>query len=112
MLPSIAGFNRAWLDRQFDQLAEFCDADIVMQLGRGRDKCVESYRQFISSAEVLEFEETNVRTDTWGDTAAITYDWTITYRQGGETKRDVGHELLVFTLRDGRWKVVLRVMLF
>ena len=118
MLPSLTEFNRAWLDRRFEQLSEWFHPDVVIrgpgfqEVGRGREACVESYRQFMSSAEVLEFSETNTHTDTWEDAAAVTYDWTMAYRQGGETKRESGHELLVFRLHGGRWVVVLRVILF
>lgn len=119
MSPNLSEFNRAWLERRYDDLDALFDDNVVIRgpgfalIGRGRAACVESYRQFMSSADVSGFETSDEAVDTWGDTAAITYNWTITYSQGGaEAKRESGHEMLVFTLQGGRWKVVSRVILF
>jgi ketosteroid isomerase-like protein len=116
--PSASEFNRMWLERRFEDLTQILADDIIMrgpqlvELGRGRDICVESYRKFMDSAEVLEFSQTNESANAWGDTAAVTYQWTMTYSQAGETKRDEGQELLVFTYLAGQWKLVLRVILY
>jgi uncharacterized protein DUF4440 len=110
--------NRAWRDRRFADLPQHFDENVVMkgpslrELLRGRDKLVESYEQFMAKTNVIGYAESNHAVDVFGETAAVTYDWMMTYEQAGKTNRDSGQDMFVFVRRESRWIAVLRVMLF
>src|SRR5262249_49972052 len=118
ILGTLNQLNRAWRERRFEEVADFFDADIVMkgpglkELVRGRETLVRSYADFVAQSKIVEFSESDHVIDVWGETAAITYNWTMTYEQKEETKRDSGQEMFVFVRRNQRWIAVLRVMLF
>ncbi|HXX14414.1 MAG TPA: nuclear transport factor 2 family protein [Candidatus Eremiobacteraceae bacterium] len=115
---TLNGLNSAWRERRFEELARFFDPDIVMkgpglkELVRGRQALVQSYADFMERSSVVEYAESDHSTQAWGDTAAVTYNWTMTYEQKGETKRESGQDMFVLVRRDGHWVAVLRVMLF
>src|SRR5689334_7569218 len=96
------GLSRAWREQRFDDLAGYFAEDIVMkgpdlkELGRGRDVAVGSYRTFMESSVVHEYEESGHAVEEWGDTAVATYDWKMTYEQKGKTSTESGHDLFVF----------------
>lgn len=110
--------NRAWLDRRFDDLPKYFDENVVMkgpgfkEFGRGREALVQSYVQFMARSKVIRYEESNHSIESWGDTAVATYDWAMTYEQGGKTKDESGQDMFVFVRRESRWLAIFRVILF
>lgn len=109
--------NRTWRNQRFEELGQFFDEHIVMKgpgfkdLVPGREALVQSYAKFMKQSKVTEFAESNHSIHSWGDTAAATYDWTISYEQDGQVHRDSGQEMFVFVRQGPRWVAVLRVML-
>jgi len=115
---ALEGISRAWRERRFNDLTPFFDENIVMkgpafrQLCRGREALADSYAEFMAKSKVVHYAESNHSIDLWGDTAAATYDWTMTYEQAGKTSTESGQDMFVFARRQSEWKAVLRVMLF
>ena len=109
--------NRSWLEQRFEDLSAFFDPDIVMkgpglkELARGRDALVQSYVDFMTRSKVLEYSESNHIVACWGSTAAVTYDWAMTWEQKGKTETGSGQDMFVFRQQDGRWIAFLRIML-
>ena len=118
VLNTLSEINSAWRDMRFEVLSDFFDENIVMKgpglkdLVHGRDALVQSYVQFMTQSIVIDYVESNHSAHTWGDTATVAYDWTMTYEQKGETKRDAGQDMFVFVARHSEWIAVLRLMLF
>lgn len=118
ILLTLRELNSAWKDRRFEKLARFFDPDIVMkgpglkELVRGREALVQSYVEFMGQSQVIEYADSDHSAHVWGDTAAVTYNWTMTYEQKGDTKRESGQDMFVFVRREADWVAVLRVMLF
>jgi ketosteroid isomerase-like protein len=118
ILHTLSELTSAWRERRFEDLARFFDPDIVMkgpdfkELVRGREALVHSYADFMAQSRIADYAESNHSTHAWGDTAVVTYDWTMTYEQKGETKTESGQDMFVFVRRDSHWIAVLRVMLF
>jgi hypothetical protein len=110
--------NQAWRERRFDALGELFHENIVMkgpglkELARGREACVQSYVQFMAQTNVVEYAESNHAINIWEDVAAVTYDWTMTYEQKGETKTESGQDMFVFRLDRSKWLAVFRLILF
>jgi hypothetical protein len=118
LITAVETLNRTWLERRFDDLPALFDENAIMrgprlvEIGRGRHVIAASYAQFMAQSEVTDFSAGNYAADAWGECAAVTYDWTITYNQGGQAHTDSGQELLLFVQRDGAWVVTLRLLLF
>ena len=118
ILRTLSELNSAWREKRFEELGRFFDPDIVMkgpgfkELVRGRETLVQSYAHFMTESRVVDHVESNHAAHEWSETAAVTYDWTMTYEQKGETRTDSGQEMFVFVRRNAQWVAVLRVMLF
>ena len=118
LIAVVENLNRTWLERRFDDLRVVFDENAIMrgpklvELGRGSGVIAASYAQFMSQSDVTDFSGSNYAAETWGDCAAVTYDWTITYSQAGEAHTDTGQELLLFVRRGGAWLITLRLLLF
>ncbi len=115
---TLDAINQAWRERRFDDMAQFIDEDIVMkgpglkEFGRGREAIIQSYVQFMAQSTVIAYAESNHAIDIWGDVAAATYDWEMTYEQKGETKTEKGQDMFVFAHRASGWVAILRLILF
>ncbi len=118
ILGTLSELNCAWRERRFEELGRFFDPHIVMkgpalkELVQGRDALVQSYADFMAQSKIIDYSESGHSTHAWGDTGAVTYDWTMTYEQKRETKRDSGQDMFIFVRRDLQWIAILRVMLF
>lgn len=113
----LSHITEAWRQgRPEDLAAYFHDRMVIVgpglkELSRGRDACIRSYAEFLSSAQVLEYEESNFSVEVWGDTAIATYDWRIDWRSGEKISRERGQDEFVL-LRDGeQWRAVWRAVL-
>src|SRR5215211_7426132 len=66
--------SAAWQNRRYEELAGLFDENIVMVLpafsGRieGREAVVDSYREFMETANVSDYQEDLPTIDVWGDT--------------------------------------------
>lgn len=115
---TLDAINRGWRQKNFSAMEPYLDENIVMkgpglkEYAKGRPAFVESYAQFMAQSHILEYVESNHAIDTWGNVAAATYDWTMTYEQKGQTKTDKGHDMFVFHRVPSGWSAVLRLILF
>ncbi|SRR6267154_1389863 len=115
---TVEGINLAWKEGRFDDLSQFFDENVVMkgpafkELTRGRAASIHSYREFMAQSQVREYMDSNHSVAQWGQTASVTYDWTMTYEQDGKVSRESGQDMFVFVRDSERWMAVLRVMLF
>ncbi len=106
---TLDAINQAWRERRFEALTELLDEHIVMkgpglkELVRGRQAFIQSYVQFMAQSNVTEYAESNHTVDIWGDVAAATYDWMMTYEQKGQTKTEKGQDMFIFSRRGSGW---------
>jgi ketosteroid isomerase-like protein len=112
---AIRRINDAWLEGRVDDVAQDLDEQVVfVQPGfdgrlEGRKRAIQSYSDFVASATVRQFTESDLSVDLWGDTAVATYRFEIEWEAEGEQHRDRGHDLFVFRLAPGSWRAVLRL---
>ena len=106
--------NAAWQGGQPERLLElFHDRMAIVgtsgnRYGVGRLACVESYRNFIASAQVTLFEETDPSVDVFKTVAIVCYRFEIEYVMGGETHKETGCDTFVFEHSGGKWLAVWR----
>ena len=117
----LSRINDAWTklrgEAMITALNDCFAEDVVMRgpdfafIAKGRDLLVQSYRDFISNAEVKSVSLDEPEIDVTGETATAQYKWTMTYSLGGQEYTEHGRDLFVIARRDNRWLVVWRAML-
>jgi ketosteroid isomerase-like protein len=117
----LARINDAWQHLRGDAMTAAlneCFADDVVMRGpnfafisKGRPFAVQSYQDFTTQAEVSAFTSEEPAIDIFGDTAIVNYAWQMTYSLSGQEYTEQGHDLFVFSRRDGKWLVVWRTLL-
>jgi hypothetical protein len=77
----------------------------------GREACLESFRDFLRQARVDDYRETDRRVEVFGATAVATYRFEMRYEMKGESYRDAGSDVFVFTREEDSWLAVWRTMI-
>jgi hypothetical protein len=109
--------NQAWVLGRTEDLEALLHPSMVVvppppdDAVRGRDACIESYREFALAARVLHFEELHPTVEVFGETAIATYDFAITYEADGTYTTERGREIFVLAREEGRWRAVWRTQL-
>jgi hypothetical protein len=115
VVDALRGINDAWLEGRPDDMAGDLDEQVVVvregALGRsvGRGRAVAGYREFVTSAAVREFTESDLSIDAWGDTAVASYRYDIGWEADGERHTERGRDLFVFRRVEGTWLAVYRL---
>jgi uncharacterized protein (TIGR02246 family) len=94
-----------------EDIAALFHEDVVFQVPdfgarvRGRQACLESYRDFRNAAQVHEVHTEPPQIDVCGSAAVAVYAFDIHYSLDKNTCRESGRDWLVLILEDGRWLV-------
>jgi len=110
--------NAAWKEKRFDGLEKcFHEKAVIVgpgyvEFANGREKCAESYREFSSNAEVLEYAESGHVLRNWDSTAVYTFNWKMTYQRENGPKTEEGTDQLVLESGPSGWQVVWRYIYF
>src|SRR5262245_1386204 len=113
---AVREINEHWISKQYDRIGELLADDVIVAppgLARrvsGRNAYVQSYRDYDQAVTTLEFSPGDPEVDVVGDVAVALCPFHVVYRLQGAIHRERGHDLLVFSRRDGNWKVVWRTM--
>ncbi len=104
----ITSVNQAWQGADYATLGACYHPDAVLlppDLGpviTGRDAIVDTYREFDTSVDLLDFQVRNITTHNYGTTAVVHMDFAVDYRfkgqPGEQTSRafsDEGQEIYV-----------------
>jgi hypothetical protein len=106
--------NAAWVEGKLEQLLEhFHDRMTIFgtsgnRYGVGKLACVESYRNFIASAQIARFEETEPLVDVFETVAIVNYRFEIEYAMGGKPHQEAGRDTFVLERVDNKWLAVWR----
>ena len=113
--------NNAWMHERGDAMTaalNSCFAENVVLrgpdlslLGRGRDFAVQSYREFVTQAEVKHFSMQPAEIDIWGNMATAQYKWTMSYVLSGQEYSEEGSDVFMLTRCDDKWQIVWRALL-
>jgi hypothetical protein len=110
----IERIDAAWKHKRFAGL-EGCFASNAVIVGPGATvyatggtACAESYKEFASNADVLDYCESDHVLRMWPGTAIYTFTWHMTYAREGGPKRESGTDELILSPVSGEWCVVYR----
>ena len=115
VLKAVQAFDRCWVEGRPEDIRQFLHAQVVFagphfqRLASGVDACVRSYHDFLAQAKVHDFLPYEYVVDLAGDSAVMTYRWTIDYEFGGARQKESGMDLLVWLHRAGRWLITWRM---
>ena len=113
----LQNINDAWTSGSPEDLESFFHEDMIIAkpggpiLGKGKQKCVNSYKDFLKRGKVLEFEASEPEIEVWENTAVASYSFEIEYELEGKEFREKGVDLFVFNQREGKWLAVWRAVL-
>jgi hypothetical protein len=117
----LSRISEAWLKQRGEAMTatlnECFAEDVVMRgpgfvfLGKGRDLAVQSYRDFVSQAEVKSCSLDEPEIDVAGDTATAHYKWAMAYVLNGQEYTEHGRDVFVFARREKKWLAVWRALL-
>jgi ketosteroid isomerase-like protein len=116
LIAFVESMDRCWIERRFDDLADFLARDIVMVPGGagrmvGLAAAIGSYREFMARCRVERFAASDFIVTERGDTAIVEYRWDMAWESDGTSHEDTGRELLVLARQVGEWRVVWRTQL-
>lgn len=110
----IRNINNAWTTANFEDLNEYFHEDMIIAqpgkeiMGKGRQTCVESYRQFVNNVELKEYYESNYEINIWGNTAVVSYSYDIIYKMNNKEFDESGVDVFVFSRAENKWLAVWR----
>jgi hypothetical protein len=84
----------------------------LKELSRGRAAAIESYKTFVTGAELLEYYEENFRGETWPGFATAIYEWQMKYMTEGEKRFSSGSDQFIFQEKAGGLIAVWRYLDF
>lgn len=106
--------NDCWYKGDPLQLSDFFHPDVVFNSPDfkyqiiGNDNCVKTYIDFMNNSEILLYNESNPVVTLFVNTAVVTYDFEIKYKQNNKTYHETGTDIVVFERYQDSWKVVWR----
>lgn len=113
----VRAINEAWRQSEWQALEEALHPDVVFvppalrQRVRGRKACIRTYQDFVQQATVSSFTEREPTVDVFGDTAVVSYRFSINYQRHGKSYLGAGGEIFVFVREGDRWLACWRAML-
>ena len=117
ILSLIQEINFAWLRGDFSKMESCFHQDFTIaqpglgKFEKGREKCIESYKNFMRIAQILNYEETEHTVEVWGDTAVANYRFVMEYELEGKVYNDKGADLFVLNNSNGSWQAVWRTVI-
>lgn len=114
----LSRIDAAWRQKNFDGLEQcFHERAVIVGPGHveyavGRGKCAESYREFATNADVLNYSEEAHRLRIWDTVAVYTYHWRMRYRRESGAKQEQGTDQLVLQQGPQGWQVTWRYIDF
>ena len=109
--------NRAWIEGQTEILNEVFHEDMMIVspdfqiLGRGREACVKSYKDFMRQATLRKFTESEATIEVWEHTAVASYRFDMAWEKDGQSFQDAGRDVFVFSLLEDQCQAVWRTIL-
>lgn len=110
--------NAAWLESNWEILELYFDENVVMTLPGfqqeiiGKDPLIQSYKDFVSNAEISQFQESNPVFHAWEKIVMVTYDFEIIYSENEKDAHEFGKETFFFSQKKGKWTIIWRSMAF
>ncbi len=114
---AIRAANAAWMRGDPGAVASLFAEDVVLVAHasgakvEGRGAVVQSYVDYCREVRTHAFRELDHTVDVRGEVAVATYRFAVRYEVGGSIFDELGQEVLVLALREGRWQAIWRTQI-
>ena len=114
LIAFVASMDRCWIERRFDDLADFLADDVVIVAPGGQTRvkglpaAIESYREFMGRSRVGRFATSDHVVTERGDAAVVEYKWEMAWESDGAGHDATGSEILMLAWRGGAWREIWR----
>lgn len=113
----IKQLNHCWINKKFEDMEPLFHREVVMHQPEdedivGREQMIESYWEFMETAEVTDFKIANESIHVFDETAVAYYTFRIHYTVESTHYDESGAEILVLQQHDDDWKIVWRTQLY
>lgn len=110
----VASFNEAWLHGKWETLHQLLHQEVVFVLPdlttvyEGKQKCIDSIRQYTEHAKTKAFQVTRKDIRIWGQTATVVLDYEVHYEISEELFSEAGTEVWTLSRELNQWRIVWR----
>ena len=112
----IIAFNDSWTNGALDQLNTLLHKECIFVTPewkdelKGREKCLQSIKEYIDNANTRSFEVTETRIHKWEATAVVHLEYLVEYEMNSQTYKEKGREIWTLILQNDTWLMVWRAM--
>lgn len=112
----MAAINQAWRESRPSKMYPYLHPDVTMVLSsssatvEGRDALLASFDDFCAHARVLDYSESEEKTDVVGNVAFVHYHFDMVYERASSRVRSTGRDIWAFERIGGMWYAVWRTM--
>jgi hypothetical protein len=113
----VQGYDAAWLGQDWRRLAHYLAVDVnFVPYGSstilvGRKAVIAHLREFLTTAEVHEYNATDLRGRAGRGVALVSYRWQLEWTGDGRRCAAEGRDLLSLRSIDGHWQMIWRLQL-
>jgi hypothetical protein len=113
----MAAINRKWRENRPSEMYTYLHPDIIMTLPgfsgrvRGRGALLDSFDEFCTNAQILEYAESDEEIDVVGNVAIVHYRFDMLFERASSRARSTGRDIWAFEQVGGMWFAVWRTML-
>lgn len=109
--------QNAWLEHRVDELKSFYHENVVFfspengQRIAGQKTMIESYKQFLSSSTIHNFEIMDLHVDVFSLTAIALLTVDISYEHKEKNYDEKGKDIMILNKAEDDWKIVWRTQI-
>jgi ketosteroid isomerase-like protein len=113
----VRDLNAAWREGRIEDLGRFFHERVAMappggaSRRVGRERMVDSFREFLAAAKVHDFETLDLQVDLFGPTAVASLLFRIRYDMQGQAYDEKGQDVLVLNHDGDAWRIVWRTQI-
>ena len=117
IIDFVRKINEIWIEGNTEELYNYLSNDVVFaspgfnKYLKGKDLCVNSYREFIGQALVRDFQTSQYNVDLFNDIAIATYQFEIDYLLNDQEYKDHGFEIMAFRQVDNQLLLIWRTQM-
>ena len=114
---TVKGINEASRKGDIETLKKFCHEDVVIvppgfvRRAEGRDTYLKSVRDFCSIGTFLDYKQTSMTIDIFGDVAIVYYRYETKWEMDGKTFDEEGNDVKVLGRYEGKWLLIWRTLI-
>ena len=109
--------NNSWLTGRPEEMKIYLHPQIVMKFPgfsgeiTGREKLIESFKEFCTNAQILEYSESDEQINVIGNCAIVVFRFEMIYEKRKYRDKSTGRDFWIFEKEDDNWLAVWRTMM-